>query len=382
MNMRNTRPYKDTRFASKYLREDPDAMKSLIRDLLNEVLEEEACEQAGAGHYERNDHRRARRNGHKPRSLITRYGRVELDKPQLREVPFETCLFDKYSRAEKAVVNVISESYLEGVSTRKMKKVLATLGVEVSKSSVSRISEELDEGVRQFLSRPLMGTPYLFVDATYIKVRCNGMYVSKPVFIAMGVNSGGYKEILDSRIMDKEDEDWWTVFFEDLKKRGLSDVRMVISDGHKGIKKAAEQCFLGASWQLCHVHFRRSVLKTIPMKQRGEINKLLNESMESPHLLANLAMDLETRGFDKANSLIEKNLPCLFNYQAFPTHHWIKIRTTNTLENVNSLIKRRTKPIGAFPNNQSVLRVIVNILMDVNDEYAVDKKHIDFERQD
>lgn len=380
--MRNTRPYNDTRFVLKYIRDDPDAMKNLIRDLLNNILEEEALEQAGAGRYERNEERRNRRNGYKPRGLITRYGKVELDKPQLRDAPFETAMFDKYSRAEKAVVNVISESYLEGVSTRKMKKVLATLGIDVSKSSVSRISEELDESVRQFLSRPIGSTPYLFVDATYVKVRCNGMYVSKPVFIAMGVNSDGYKEILDSRIMDREDEDWWTVFFEDLKKRGLSGVKMVISDGHKGIKKAAEQCFLGASWQLCHVHFRRNVLKTMPVKQRKEINDLLNEHMESPHLLANLAVDLETRGYEKARRMIENNLPCLFNYQAFPRSQWLKLRTTNTLENVNSLIKRRTKPIGAFPNNQSVLRVIVNILMDVNEEFATANKHIDMERND
>ncbi len=362
--------------------EDQDMMKSLIRGLLNEILEEEACEQAGAGRYERAGQRKAYRNGYKNRGLVTRYGKVELEKPQLREVPFETKLFDKYSRAEKAVVNVISESYLEGVSTRKMKKVLATLGVEVSKSGVSRISAELDEGVKQFLERPLGGTPYLFVDATYLKVRCNGMYVTKPVFIAMGVNSQGYKEILDSRIMDREDEDWWTVFFNDLKKRGLRDVRLVISDGHKGIRKAVEQCFIGASWQLCHVHFRRNVLKTVPAKQRREVNELLNEHMESAHLLANLAMDFQTRGFDRASKITENNLASLFNYQAFPTHHWLKIRTTNTLENVNSLIKRRTRPIGAFPNNQSALRVIVNILMDINDEYQTDKRHIDLERED
>ncbi|BAI60985.1 putative transposase for insertion sequence element [Methanocella paludicola SANAE] len=380
--MRNTRPYSDTKYALKYIRADSDAMKNLIRDLLNSILEEEACEQAGAMHYERAEGRRARRNGYKSRGLVTRYGKVELEKPQLREVPFETCLFDRYSRAEKAVVNVISESYLQGVSTRKMRKVLQTLGVEVSKSSVSRISEELDDDVRHFLARPLGGTPYLFVDATYIKVRDNGMYVSKPVFIAMGVNQDGYKEILDSRIMDREDEDWWTVFFDDLKKRGLTGIKMVISDGHKGIKKAVEQCFLGASWQLCHVHFRRSVIKTVPAKQRGEINQLLKDHIESPNLLANLAEDLEARGLDKASSLIDKNLPCLYNYLAFPPHQWIKLRTTNTLENVNSLIKRRTRPIGAFPSNQSALRVIVNILMDVNEEYAVDKKHIDLERND
>lgn len=380
--MRDTRPFRDTGYVSKYFSEDSGAMKNLIRDLLNEVLREEASEQAGAAHYERSGSRRAHRNGHKSRGLVTRYGRVELEKPQLREVPFETCLFDKYSRAEKAVVNVISESYLQGVSTRKMKKVLSTLGVEVSKSSVSRISEELDDGIKQFLARSLGATPYLFVDATYVKVKDNGMYVSKPVFIAMGVNQDGYKEILDSRIMDREDEDWWTVFFNDLKERGLTDVKMVISDGHKGIKKAVEQCFTGAGWQLCHVHFRRSVLKTIPMKQRKEIGQLLREHMESPNLLANLAEDLKHRGFDKAGNIIDKNISCLYNYLAFPTHQWLKLRTTNTLENVNSLIKRRTKPIGAFPNNQSVLRVIVNILMDMNEEYATYKKHIDFERNE
>ncbi|MCD1296384.1 IS256 family transposase [Methanocella sp. CWC-04] len=365
----------------KFFEHDSNGMKDMIRELLQNIMEEEARDQAGARHYERTPGRRAHRNGHKDRSLVTRYGKVDLRKPQFREVSFETSVFGRYSRAEKAIVNTISESYLQGVSTRKMKKVLSMLDVEVSKSTVSRILEELDEDIREFLERPLGVTPYVFVDATYVKIRDNGRYVTKPLFTAMGVNSEGYKEILGVKIMQREGEEFYTEFFEDLKRRGLQGVKMVISDGHQGIKQAVKNCFI-CSWQYCHLHFRRNVLKTIPQKQRKEISDLLKEYMESPNLLANYSEELRLKGLDRASKIIDKNMEDLFNYLAFPSYQWIKLRTTNTLENVHSRIKKRTTPIGAFPNDQSVLRVVVSMLMDINEEFVTDKKHIQIERNE
>ncbi|WP_128859930.1 IS256 family transposase [Methanocella paludicola] len=380
--MRSTRPISSTESDEKYFEFDKDAVRNVIREFLNGVMEAEACEQAGARPYERTDGRMAYRNGSKNRDLVTRYGRVELKKPQLRGVPFETSVFARYSRAEQAIVNTICESYLQGISTRKMKNVLSLLDVDVSRSTVSRITKELDEAVHEFLSRPLGVMPYIYVDATYIKVRDHGMYLSKAVYTAMGINEEGYKEMIGVRVMQREDEDSWKEFFQELLKRGLQGVRLVVSDGHRGIKQAVRKEFLGSAWQYCHVHFRRNVLKTVPMKERRAVNELLKEHMESPHLLANFSEELKAKGYEKAGSIIEKNLEDLFNYLAFPAYQWPKLRTTNTLENIHSVIKKRIKPIGAFPNDDSVLRVVVSMLIDVNEEFATDKRHINVYRNE
>jgi transposase-like protein len=220
----------------------------------------EAMQQVGAEPYERAESRKAHRNGYKERSLKTRSGELRLKKPQFREMPFETKVFDKYSRVERALINAVIESYLQGVSTRKVQDIVSQFGIEdLSASSVSRISKELDAKVEEFLKRQIEHPiPYLFVDASYFKVRTDSRYITKAFLVVTGIRDDGYREILGARIADGEDELFWSGFFQDLMDRGLSGVKLVISDGHKGIQKAVERPFLGASWQMCHVHFMRS----------------------------------------------------------------------------------------------------------------------------
>jgi len=231
-------------------------------------------------HYERTNSREAHRNGYRTRTLKTRYGTLQLLKPQLREFPFQTQVFDRYSRVEKALQNVIVESYIQGVSTRRVKEIINTLGgEEISPQSVSKMAKELDGKVQEFLNRPIeKEVPYLFVDASYYKVRDEeaGRYKTKALLIVVGIKEDGYREILGLKPVENEGEAFWAELFEELKKRGLRGVKLVTSDGHKGIKAAAEKAFLGASWQMCHVHLERDVLSKVPRKRCEEISQRID----------------------------------------------------------------------------------------------------------
>jgi putative transposase len=253
----------NTDLIDDYLIDRNDGMKKLLTWFLNQVMQQEALNQIKAHPYERTGHRIARRNGIRKRSLKTIHGEVMLDKPQFREVPFKTEVFDRYSRVEKSLRVAIAESYFQGVSTRKVQDVVSRFGLEnISASEVSRIAKELDEKCREFLERPIEGEiDYLFLDASYFKVRFEGRYVTKALLIATGIHKNGYREILGAKVEANEDESVWESFFEELKDRGLKGIKLVISDGHKGIQKAVEKGFLGASWQMCNVHFMRAVLK-------------------------------------------------------------------------------------------------------------------------
>jgi transposase-like protein len=210
-----------------YLVDKEDGIRQLITWFLNLVMEEEALLQAGAQRYERTVSRKAMRNGYKSRTLLTKYGELELLKPQFREFSFETQVFDKYSRVEKAILTAVAESYLQGVSTRRMKKVMTALGVgEISATSVSRITKELDEKVEEFLTKPIEHEiPYMFIDATYIKVRDGLHYENKALFIVAGIRDDGYREILGTKLADSEDSLFWEDLFEDLKERGLKGAK-------------------------------------------------------------------------------------------------------------------------------------------------------------
>ncbi|MBR1369938.1 transposase, partial [Methanocalculus chunghsingensis] len=240
-------------FIEDYLSDNQNGMKNLITWFLNQVMLMEALQQAGAGHYERTDERKALRNGYKSRTLKTRYGETTLQKPQFRNMSFETQIFGKYSRVEKALVNAIVESYLQGVSTRKIQDIVSHLGIEqLSPASVSRMARDLDEQVQAFLNRPIEHKiPYLIVDASYFKVREGVRYVNKAALIVAGIREDYRREVLGVTITACENEDFWLSIFEDLKERGLDGVQMVVSDGHSGIQKAVEGAFLGASWQMC-----------------------------------------------------------------------------------------------------------------------------------
>jgi putative transposase len=361
-----------------YFIDQEDGLKKLLTWFLNLVMQFEAMEQIDAEPYQRVGSRKAHRNGYKERSLKTRVGELKLKKPQFREIPFQTKVFDRYSRVERALINAIIESYLQGVSTRRVQDVVSQFGIEdLSASSVSRIAKELDEKVEEFLKRTIEHPiHYLFVDASYFKVRTDSRYVTKAFLVVTGVRDDGYREILGARIADGEDELFWSGLFQDLKDRGLSGVKLVISDGHKGIQKAVEKSFLGASWQMCHVHLVRAVLRNVAKKYHKEIADKLKIALEDETKMQELIMDLESRGYSKAADTLERFRFSLWNYRSFPASHQKRIRTTNGLERINKELKRRTRVVGAFPSDQSFMRLGVSILIDINEEWMTTKRYL------
>ncbi|OPY29407.1 MAG: Transposase, Mutator family [Methanocella sp. PtaU1.Bin125] len=364
----------------KYLRQDDDGMKNILTWLYNAIMQVEAELQAGCSSYERNNDRRLHRNGYKKRTLKTVHGDLVLDKPQFREEGFTTVIFEAYGRVEKAVISLVGESYLLGISTRKIEEMLSKLGIDgFSAASVSKINKELDEQVHAFLERPLGRVVYMYVDATYFRVREGARYVTKALLIVVGVDQDGYRQVLGARICESESEEWWTSMFEDLQRRGLYGVLMVISDGHRGIKAAVQKCFLGASWQYCQVHFVRNVMKKVPQKRRREIAGLIRACREDPRAMANLSDALNEQGLEAASRMIDSCMADLFNYMAFPKMFWKKIRTTNLLENTNRKLKQRSKVVGAFPGDASLLRLAVTILMDTEEEWKYGHRLIDLE---
>jgi transposase-like protein len=308
---------------ANYLIDPNSGLKQLLTDFLNLVMKVEAYQQSGAVPYERNDQRKAHRNGTRKRSLKTRFGELTLDKPQLREIPFETKVFERYSRVEQALLMAIAESYTQGVSTRRMEEIVKNFGLDrLSSSEVSRICRILDEKVEEFLKRPIE-TPirYLFVDASYFKVRHGTQYKTRALLIVTGIREDGYREILGARIAESEDSGFWSELFRDLKDRGLDGVEMVISDAHKGIQKAVESSFLGASWQMCHVHFNRAVLDSISKKDMQEVADKLRDASDNEMKMQSLAVELSDRGYSSAAETIDRFRFDLWNYKAFPMAH-------------------------------------------------------------
>lgn len=364
-----------------YLIDRNDGMKKMITWFLNQVMQQEALNQIKAQPYERTGNRMARRNGIRKRSLKTIHGEVLLDKPQFREVPFKTQVFDRYSRVETSLRLAIAESYIEGVSTRRVKDLISKFGLEdISASEVSRISSELDAKVKEFLERPIEGEiPYLFLDASYFKVRSRGRYVTKALLTVTGIHENGCREILGVKVDDNEDEPAWESLFDELKTRGLQGAKLVISDGHKGIRKAVEKSFLGVSWQMCNVHFMRAVLKNIPKKDKAEVAYELRDALEDESKMQLLANKLDEKGYSKAAETIERFRFDLWNYKAFPRPHWRKIRTTNGIERINKELKRRSRVAGAFPNDESLLRLTVCIMMDINEEWITGRRYLSME---
>lgn len=365
-------------FIKDYLVDQEDGIRHLITWFLNLVMEEEALLQSGAKRYERTDSRKASRNGYKPRTLRTKHGELELLKPQFREFPFETQVFEKYSRVEKAILAAVSESYLQGVSTRRVEKIMTAFGVEgISASSVSRITKELDEKVEEFLSKRIEHEiPYLLIDATYFKVRDGLHYENKAFFIVAGIREDGYREILGARLADSEDSLFWEDLFENLKERGLRGVKLIVSDGHKGIQKAVRESFIGSSWQMCHVHLTRQTLKKIPKKRQKEVAERIKEALEDRQKLNDLIRKIDIMGYKSAADTLENFQYDIMNYMQFPQNHWKKIRTTNIMERINKELKRRSKVVGAFPNQNSVLRLAVSILIDINEEWITGNRYI------
>ena len=366
---------------SSFLKDSKDGKKRLVEWFLNSVMEEEARIQVSSLPYERTEERKGHRNGSRTRTLKTVDGKLELKKPQIREFPFETRVFDRYSRVERALDSVILESYIQGVSTRNVMNVVESLGVEnISASYVSTLASELDASVKSFLERPIESPmKFIYIDATYFKVREDGTYGNKALYVCIGINPEGRREILSAHLYDSETEIQWESFFDDLKDRGLRGVELVISDGHKGIQESVTRSFLGAAWQYCHVHFMRNLMKLIPKKRQSSVMQIIKQALENESLVSQAQDLLLKEGLEKASDMFERWYPSLYNYRAFGESNQRRLRTTNVLERLNLEFKRRTKKIGAFPSEQSLLRLVVSIMMDINEEWITGRKYMNME---
>ncbi len=359
-------------FVPLLLSDKQEGFRLIGECFLNAVMEKEFEAFIGAGKHERSDERMDYRNGHKERQLKTTLGALNLLRPYARSGRFETKLFENYSRIDKALASIIVESYLKGVSTRKVEAVIAELDIELSHTTVSTLSRELDELITEFRTSPLRRYyPYLYVDALYLKVFNGSRFVSQAVIIAIGVNEDGYREILDIDIMHEESYATYKSFFEVLKDRGVEQVDLVISDGHRGIKKAASHSFTGSSWQLCTVHFKRNLMKIVPKKAWNEVLDHLSEVFRAKDIqeaigIGHIMAERFEEKYPKLVRFLTDNLDDAITFLAFPKRHHRKIHSTNVLERFNKEVKRRTKVVGAFPSEGSVLRLLVPLAVDTN----------------
>ena len=358
-----------------------DPVKGLLRHTIQQVLEEELTAFLNAEPYTRTEERRGYRNGYKPRTLKTRVGRLELMVPKDREGRFQTELFEKYQRNEKALMLAIEEMYVQGVSTRNVKKITEELcGLEISKSQVSALAKRLDTEVHKWRMRQLTKQyPYLVVDARYEKIRRDGSIIPQGVLVVVGIDAEGYREVLGVWCADSESESSWTAVFRELKERGLHGVSYVVSDDHTGLTNAIARQFQGAVWQRCQVHFIRNVLNTIPKKDRGKVLAHLREpSLETARDRLHEAVDVLQKPFPKAARLLDDHGEEILAVYALPEHHRKRMRTTNMLERFNEEIKRRTRVVRIFPNEQSCIRLISALAMEENENW-MERKYLNME---
>lgn len=371
-------------FGALLLQDKQEGFRRIGEKFLNAVLEMEFTERIGAQKHERTGEREDYRNGHKERRLKTTLGELNLLRPYARVGKFDTKLFANYSRIDKALSSIIVESYLKGVSTRKVESIVGELGIELSHETVSRLSHELDELVTAFKTSSLQEHyPYLYIDATYLKVFDGVRFVSSAVMVAIGVSASGSREILDITPMESESFATYTEFFDGLKDRGLKKIDLIISDGHRGIKKAAKESFIGSSWQFCSVHLKRNLMKIVAKKDLEEVLEYLKEvltsqSFEEATSIANGMIATYEDSKPRLAKFLMDNLYDSCTYLTFPSTHWRKLHSTNVLERFNKEIKRRTKVIGAFPNEGSILRLLVPLAIDTNAKW-LGRNYISFD---
>jgi len=357
-----------------------DVMREAMTLVLQELIEAEATAAIGAARYERTDERTTHRNGSRTRLLSTKAGDVELHIPKFREGSFLPVLLEPRRRIDRALWAVVMEAYVHGVSTRKVDDLVRALGIEagISKSEVSRICGELDQVVAAFRERRLdhVGFPYVFLDATYVKAHEGASVVSKAIVIATGVTATGDREVLGLAVGDSEDGAFWTAFARSLRARGLSGVRLVISDAHQGLKAAIAAVFLGAAWQRCRVHFLRNVLARIPKGRAEMVLALIRTIWAQPDPATvrdqlDAVADKLSAGFPVVAAMLREAREDVTAFAAFPFAHWKKIWSTNPLERVNKEVKRRSDVVGIFPNEAAVLRLAGAVLLEVHDEWAI-----------
>jgi putative transposase len=371
----------DTMALRTLLEKSPDAdfLREMIGFAAERLMELEVQGLTGAGHGERSTERVNSRNGYRDRVWETRAGSVELRIPKLRKGSYFPGFLEPRRLAEKALTAVIQEAYVQGVSTRSVDDLVQAMGMAgISKSQVSRLVAEIDDKVKAFLNRPLEGDwPYLWLDATYVKVRRNGRIVSIAVIIAVGVNSDGRREVLGMAIGASEAETFWADFLRSLTRRGLRGVKLVISDAHEGLKAAASK-ILSATWQRCRVHFMRNALAHAGKSGRRVVSAFIGTAFAQDDAEAatnqwRAVADQLKPKLPKLAALMHEAEADVLAYMNFPREHRARLHSTNPLERVNGEIKRRTEVVGIFPNEDAIVRLVGAILLETNDEWAVQR---------
>ena len=375
-----------TKALIEYLRKldlapNEDWLREMVQQFTQGLIELEAEQQIGAGRHERSPQRVTQRNGYRERGLATRVGELELRIPKLRQGSFFPSLLEPRRRAERALVAVVQQAYIEGVSTRKVDDLLVALGLTgIDKSAVSRACQTLDAVIEPFRTRPLTGSyPYVWLDALYLKVRQNHRIVSQALVIAIAVRATGEREVLGWALGASEEQAFWSEFLRSLVGRGLTGVQLVVSDAHLGLTAAVAQTLSGATWQRCRVHFMRSLLAHIPHGDKEMVAALVRTIFSQPdpaaaHLqVAEVATRLE-KAFPKAAALLRDAEGDILAYMSFPREHWTRLYSTNPLERLNREVKRRTDVVQVFPDEAAALRLAGAVLLELADEWAADDR--------
>jgi transposase-like protein len=358
---------------------DADLLREMIGFAAQRLMELEVGGLAGAPFGEKSPERLAQRNGYRARDWETRAGTVELRIPKLRKGSYFPFFLEPRRLAEKALTAVIQEAYIQGISTRSVDELVKAMGMTgISKSQVSRLCEEIDERVNAFLTRPIEGDwPYLWIDATYVKVRAAGRIISVAVILAVGVNSDGRREVLGLQVGPSEAETFWTQFLRSLARRGLRGVGLVVSDAHEGIKAAVSKV-MNCTWQRCRVHFMRNLLAHAGKSGRSMVSAFIGTAFAQEDADAakgqwrKVADQLRPK-LPKLAGFLDEAETDVLAYMSFPLAHRTKLHSTNSLERLNGEIKRRTEVVGIFPNEAAILRLVGAILLEQNDEWAVQR---------
>ena len=365
---------------------DVDFLREALQVLVEGIMDAEVSAQIGAEHGERNPDRLTHRNGYRSRDWDTRVGTMELRIPKVREGSYFPSLLEPRRRSEKALLAVIQQAYVEGVSTRRVDDLVKSLGCDgISKSQVSRICRDLDQVVENFLGRPLDGGPYPYVwlDALTQKVREGGRIVNVSVVVATGVNGQGQREVLGMDVGASEDGAFWLAFLRSLNARGLSSVELVISDAHQGLKNAIATVFAGASWQRCRTHFMANLLSRVPKRSQPGVATMVRTiykqlSPEEVHAQADRVIAQLQEHFPQAAEMLADAIPDILAFTTFPVPHWQKLWSNNPLERLNKEIRRRTDVVGIFPNRAATRRLVGAVLAEQHDEWAEGRRYLTF----